>query len=305
MNKKILLLLDRDNDFFAKHYKAKEMTISRIYKNISLILKAFRRLHLKLNLPFYDLWFNEKWIKNLKQYHTVILHASIIKMPVIRYINKKYPQIRVIFWYWNPVDKILPIKKIKNLNCELWSFDADDCKKYCLKENTQFYFSEIEFEENNILEYDILFVGKDKGRLQNLLQLKNEFQNMGLKCNFTIVSDYKFFNFKKNYKYNNAIPYERILELLSKSVAVLDFVSKGQYGLTLRPLEAIFFKKKLITNNTEIKNIDFYHSDNIFILGMDKLEDLPEFIKKPYVGTDKRILAKYDFSNWLGRFLEE
>lgn len=302
--KEILFLLDRDNDFFAKHYKKEGVDVQRIYKNVPLALKFIRRLHLKFNIPLYYLWFNKDWMNNLEEYQTVLLHTSIIKVPVIEYINKKHPLKRIIFWYWNPVRKSLPVENIRHLKCELWSFDQDDCERYGLKENTQFYFSNIDYANNSFLEYDILFVGKDKGRLNSLLELKKNFIDQGLNCEFHIVSDSKVYNSKKNYEYSEAIPYESILELISRSVAVLDFVSEGQYGLTLRPLEAMFLKRKLITNNSEIRNMDFYNPSNIFILGINRIEDLSEFLNTPFVEIDDDIVMKYAFSNWLKRFYE-
>jgi hypothetical protein len=304
LDNNILFLLDRDDDFFARRYKLYGVNVSRIYKNIPLVLKFIRRIHLKLNLPLYRLWLNKKWVNNLGQYNTIIIHASIIKVPVVKFINGVSPGIRVIFWYWNPVNKILPIEKVNNLNCEIWSFDLDDCKKYNLNRNTQFFFSNIKLV-NKPIKYDVLFVGRDKGRLGSLLHLKKIFENIGLKCNFHIVSNSRFFNFSRNNIYSKAIEYEKVLDLIMKSKAILDFVSIGQSGLTIRPLEALFLKKKLITNDKFIKNLDFYHPNNIFVINEENFEDLISFINLPYVDIRKEFVLKYDFYNWLKRIMRE
>jgi hypothetical protein len=243
-------------------------------------------------------------VNNLGQYNTIIIHASIIKVPVVKFINRISPEIRVIFWYWNPVNKILPIENIKDLNCEIWSFDPDDCKKYGLNENTQFFFSNIKLS-NKPIEYDVIFVGRDKGRLENLLKLEKNFEDIGLKCKFHIVSNSRFFNFSRNYIYSKPIEYEKVLDLIEKSKAILDFVSIGQKGLTIRPIEALFFRKKLITNDRFIKNLDFYHPDNVFILGKDKMEYLSDFLEKPFIEIEESITSKYDFSNWIKRFFKK
>ncbi len=90
-----------------------------------------------------------------------------------------------------------------------------------------------------------------------------------------------------------------------KSKSILDFVSIGQSGLTIRPLEALFLKKKLITNDKFIKNFDFYHPDNVFILGKDKMEYLSDFLEKPFIEIEESITSKYDFSNWIKRFFKK
>ena len=67
-------------------------------------------------------------------------------------------------------------------------------------------------------------------------------------------------------------------------------------------MEALFLERKLITNNTDIKNYDFYNHDNIFILGEDNINEIKEFINKPYKKIDQDIIDYYDFDQWLNRF---
>ena len=47
---------------------------------------------------------------------------------------------------------------------------------------------------------------------------------------------------------------------------------------------------------------DFYCKDNIFIIGKDDINDLAEFINRPYKEVDSEIVDQYDFSSWLNRF---
>ena len=64
-------------------------------------------------------------------------------------------------------------------------------------------------------------------------------------------------------------------------------------------------KKKLITNNKDIINYDFYNSNNIFVLGEDNLDNIKEFIEKEYVEIDEKIINYYDFYEWLKRFEDD
>jgi hypothetical protein len=310
-----MLLLDKDDDFFAKQIKKNGFDVFRIYKNINLPMKVLRRLHLYANLHLYKYWFNKEWIKKIDQFDTILLHASIIKVPVVKFINSNFPHKRVILWYWNPVDKILPLKYTENLNCELWSFDPYDCKKYDLKYNTQFYFdiSKIIKNKKKSNQYDVLFIGKDKGRLNRLLNIKKGLEKFSLKIKFNIVGNskllyyinndiYNKFNFKSKYNYSSPISYEEVVEMIFKSRSILDIVADGQSGLTLRPLEAIFAEKKLITNDSNIKKYDFYNSNNIHILKEDDYESLKLFLNRPYEKIDYEILNKYKFSSWIKRF---
>ena len=83
-------------------------------------------------------------------------------------------------------------------------------------------------------------------------------------------------------------------------------VAEWQDGITLRPLEAFFLKKKLITNMKNIVKYDFYNSNNIFILGVDDFNKISEFINSPFDDKDyNRIVEKYCFRGWLKRFYDK
>lgn len=78
----------------------------------------------------------------------------------------------------------------------------------------------------------------------------------------------------------------------------------GTNGLTLRVLESLFFEKKLITNNINIINCEFYNKNNIFIINKDNLDDLNDFLKSEYKKIDKKIINYFDYESWLNRFFE-
>ena len=98
--------------------------------------------------------------------------------------------------------------------------------------------------------------------------------------------------------------YEHYLEKLSVSNAVLDLVNTENYGLTLRPLEALFYNKKVITNYREIKLYDFYNKNNIFVIGEDSVDNLNDFLKKPYIELPNNIVESYTFDKWISRFFK-
>ena len=60
---------------------------------------------------------------------------------------------------------------------------------------------------------------------------------------------------------------------------MLEIVTKGQTGITLRTVEAICFNKKLLTNNSMIKNMPFYDSRYMKLISeMKDIEDYDRFI---------------------------
>lgn len=307
--KKILFLWLDDRLFQALNARRRGMRTGRLYKNVSLAMKLFRKLHIIFGLPGFSMWF-DNWKFSINSYDTIIIQDSTLIEPVVRYIRKKNKNIRIIVWYWNPVAKSINPGRFVDCNVEIWSFDEDDCKKHNLMYNTQYYFNDVEINTSEIKQ-DVFFVGGDKGRIEDLIKFQKIISQIHISSYFHITSGAGSFHgalFSKNKKfsdyYKQKISYDEVLEYIGKSKAILDYVSEGQTGLTIRPLEALFFRKKLITNDVSIIDRDFYERKNIFVIGKDDINELPLFLSEPFMDVEKNIRDKYDFKEWMERFFE-
>ncbi|MDR0437872.1 MAG: hypothetical protein LBH22_06170 [Bacteroidales bacterium] len=250
-----------------------------------------------LRLPLH-FWYGE-WKNILSNVDIVIVCSARGIEPIVEYIMSKNRNVRIILWYWDPVSRTCSPELFDRKRCEIWSFDPIDCETYDMNYNTTFYFNDIQLPHKNII-YDVCFVGYDKGRRKEIKRVEQMLTNVKCKTNFYIVDDDAA---KRNYKGTcPLISYEKTLEYIAESKAILDILQDNQVGLTVRSMEALFFKKKLITTQVSIKTQDFYHPDNIFILDIDNIEDFPSFLGKPYVETPRNIVENYDFANWIRRF---
>lgn len=287
MRKSVLILKKSNKDVFFKDICGIEKYYCCSFENI------FLRIWTKFKLPFISVFF-EKWKKNLKNYRTIILFDNGCNKQIFRYIKKKNKNAKIIFWYWNSlVEYNNNVIQDKNID-EIWTYNRFDAEKYNLKYNPQFYhISEKLSDFDDKIENDIIFMGRDKGREKNIEKTKDELEKNGLKCNFKIIKD------EKDY-----IDYNEYLEKVLKAKCIFDFSYTEYNGLSLRPLEALFYKKKLITNNKDIVNYNFYKPNNIFVLGLDNMSKIREFIDSPYEEVDEEIVNYYDFESWLKRFEE-
>lgn len=94
------------------------------------------------------------------------------------------------------------------------------------------------------------------------------------------------------------ISYFENIQNVSRCSCVVDITTE-QTGISLRPLEALFFDKKLITNNKSIKEYSFYHPNNIFILEEDDLRKLPEFVTTPVTAVSEKVKDEFDINSWI------
>lgn len=293
-NQKYLILFN-SIPFFLTYFNNKNVIGSWILKEIPLPLMIVRKVSEILGFSL-SYWYGS-WKKELHDINTVIIFAKPRDFEVINYIKKKNPSIRIIYYYWNPVSKVDLISEKYLENVELWSFDLDDCLKYNMKFNSTFYFKEIDIPNINH-EFDILFLGLNKGRKDFLVDFEKKAKDMNISTYFHIIPD----DNEDNKDGLKRVAYEEYLKLIAKSKAILDIVPKGQAGLTVRSMESIFLNKKLITSDITIIHQDFYKKENIFIIGHDDYNCLKNFINTPYVLISEKIIDQYDLNGWLKKF---
>lgn len=194
------------------------------------------------------------------------------------------------------------LKARSKYNFIIVSFDKGDCEKYSLLYGPQ-YISDafIRNKKPLMIDTDVFFAGKDKGRIKEILDIEKMLNELGLSTCFWILGEKrnKYNDIEKRKLMKQSVPYSKIIQQNQRSKAILEVMQKGQRGLTYRPIEALHLQKKLITNFVEIKNYDFYNKNNIFILGEDDLSNLKKFVNSPYEPIDLNIVKKYTFTGWL------
>lgn len=222
---------------------------------------------------------------------------------------------KIVFQYWNTIEKIKGehlkfIHAYKNNPRVLFqSFDYQDAQKYQLYYNCQFApclpISTVTSMKN---ERKALFVGVDKNRLPKIIKIVEALNKVGVLSKLYIFPTLgKMYNEKeKQYLYQGRnFDYIDIVDMITETKVIIDVVQDGQNGMTWRPLEALFYQKKLITNFSKIINYDFYTPENIFIVGRDDMSRLNDFLEKPLKPVPKEIKERYTFDGCMKNIISE
>lgn len=283
INSKTIIIKRNNKDIFFKYLNNKN--VYRYYKSLkeNYLFRLFR----KLESPLLCLYYGE-WKKIIKDVDRVIMFDTGYNNYTPRYIKKKNANCKIILWFWNPVNSFTERFLNNEYVDEVWTYSKLDAAKYNLKYNTQFYSKSVVLSKQKTID-DVLFLGVAKERENDIKQIEGKLNNKGVSTNFKIINN------QKDY-----LSYEEYLRMIERSKCILDYNKNN--NISLRPLEALFFEKKLITDNSDIINYDFYNPNNIFILGKDNLEDIKKFIELPYEKIDSKIIEEYDFESWMKRF---
>ncbi len=236
------------------------------------------------------------WLKTLKPGDRLLLNG-VTNIHTMQAVTWLVPHGVRLYNYFNNClrflftesDIIYRISKMKEMGYELMTFDPKEAYDFGMTYTEQFY----RFPKDNGEEYikfDFFFCGVSKDRSQRLSKLKEELEGKGFRCKFMVIPPM------------DRISYEEYLLYVRQSRCLVDMMQKGQVGLTRRPIEALFFGKKLITENENIKDYDFYDPANIHVFNINNIEDIVAFMKVKPKDIPMTIKAKYEVNHWLEYF---
>ena len=296
MKDRILMLWPNKKDYWPKQIEKRRIVdIDDAFYNHGLAYGAVRKIFASHGI-FLDVFLGN-WKKKIDSYDVIIVQASKITAYIPDFLRKKNFKGRVIYWYWDPVSRCVSPERMNREVCELWSFDYRDCQKYNMRFNDTYYVFDSASAEKCEIKWDIVFIGRDKGRLEQLNKLKEKFEKNDLRTLFYIVPTKPYSLNARRLK--KVITYEEILEIVKKSRCLVDINQSNQSGLSQRCMESLYFNKKILSDNHNICKYKLYHKK--MIIPLSDMEKIKSFImdEDEY---DAWQLKYYTFENWLDRF---
>ena len=198
---------------------------------------------------------------------------------------------------------------------QLYSFDLNDCEQMSkYKFLPLFYtrmYEDIGKEKINDYKYDCSYIGtahpqkyKDinlmSSALKNIMPRQFIYHYMPSKLKFiyhkllspefknTHISDFQ----------TEKLSSDEVMQIFKESACILDAPQAGQTGLTIRTIECLGAKRKIITTNENIKKYDFYNESNILVFD-GTIDENNTFFTTPFVGINEKIYNKYSLREWL------
>ncbi|WP_060759145.1 hypothetical protein [Propionibacterium freudenreichii] len=294
----------RGDDYFMEAMRRRGICADVSLRPLSSrALRGARRLHLYSRFPAKRLWFGS-WVRRKGPFDLIIVHAADLTLPAAEYAARLFPHAQTVFWFWNPAARGTDPRRVHSASLDCWSFDEQDCRTYGMRPNTQFMFSEIaEVGARVAPDIDFGFYGADKGRAPILMDVARTVEGAGLSHRFQVVGD----SAEELGKFPllisaPGVDYGELLEQSARFRVIVDIVQEGQSGMTLRGLEALYLRRKVLTNARAIRDSPLYDPERVFIWGEDSVDRLPAFVGSEYPEPPADVLTYYDFSSWLARF---
>ena len=266
------------------------------------IKKYYKRILLEIEGISYDYLF--------------VNRGEVIPSFFLEEFKKKQQECFCIFYTWDSIENNKnPLKILKHFD-KKFSFDYLDAKKYNLKFRPLFFLDDFKKvkrkKEQNKSNYDLLFIGtahSDRYLLVNKIcewfskkELKyfTYFYSQGFFVFlFKKLFDKSFKKFELSKMSFKSLNKSEIISLYNSSNIILDINHPNQTGLTMRTIECIGAKRKMITTNTDVKNYSFYNSKNIYILDRKDIIIDENFLITEYQDIDSDTYNLLSLGGWL------
>ena len=243
------------------------------------------------------------------------LKAEVVTHRMLTELKINQPKAKFILYLWDSIKNCESVTELFTSFDKILSFDRKDViENPFLIFRPLFYLDEYakisQVKKDPI--YDITFIGTGHtDRYSLVMKIKEFCKQRNLRSYFFIyLQDTRIFIARKllsrafrkaKRKDFSFVPLNKnqIIDIVHNSNCILDFERAVQCGLTMRTIEVLGAKKKLITTNVDIKEYDFYNENNILVIDREDPQLSLDFVNGKYVDIKEAVYKKYSIENWL------
>jgi len=308
-NKKIAVIATHSFgyiDFLVNKLKSYE-NVDLIYINIDSIpfsyknkLSRVRNAVLKL-LSFSGLKeknrtdFIKKTLYSDKKFDQIlVIRPDKLEKEALMFLREN--SIKMTSFFFDGIENFVDQKKTLSFFDTIFSYDKKDVADYNFKFLTNYIYDD-QIEDKPI-ENIVFNISSFDKRFSFLEKIASYLSQNKISFLFIVRKDKPFVHDKititKNY-----LPISEVKCLIAKSLVLIDLQKTKQNGLSFRIFEALGYSKKLITNNQDIVNYDFYNPNNIFVVSEENVTIPVDFFNTPYEKLNSDIIDKYKLKNWI------
>lgn len=255
--------------------------------------------------------------KCVKYDYVFCVKLECFPLPLLEQLRLQQGAAKFVFYTWGSfLNNTNPLKCLKVFDRTL-TFDSKDAIANGLVHRPLFYLEEYADVTDVERQYDLVFVGSV--HIHRYKFIEQVLQRIGSKyqCYMYLFVPSRFLYFARklflfpvygkskesDFKFA-ALSQREIVALFAESKAILDVCHHNQTGLTMRSIEALGAKRKLITNNVNIKEYDFFDPQNVLILDEKNIYIPNAFLESEYLPIDEKIYARYSIDGWIKEVFE-
>ena len=225
---------------------------------------------------------------------------------------------RFVAYLWDALSNCQRFAECADLFDEVMSFEPGDCESGMISLRPLFYgdaYQGLSVGDEASFDYDACFIGSvhQPSKFEAVSSICQSLRESGLRV-FTYyympsksvemlrkATDpvYRGVSFE-----HEPISAEQVSDIYARSVAIIDSPQANQRGLTMRTLETLGARRKLITANADVRNYDFFEYGNVAVWDESRGIDAA-FFSEPYHELPKEIYDGYSIASFVRSLVGE
>lgn len=270
------------------------------------LLKIYSGFYRRKQIKFHMLIQNQNMHKH---YDYIFTNENLDKDILLRY-KTLYPDAKLILYLDDSAKNLRHVEKTFEYYDKVMTFDRGDSEEYGIDFRPLFFNKIVqESDGDNRSNYNLCFIGTIHSDRLNVIDklcedingdnyiymyLQSPFMYFYYYITNPVFRKYKFTDFR--YK---QLPMSVVAEKMAESNVILDIQHPNQTGLTMRTIETLGKRRKIVTTNSDIKNYDFYNSGNIAIIDREKPIVDGSFWSSEYKNVPSEMYYKYSIEGWI------
>jgi len=321
-NKKILYVAPR---FFGYETEIKDELVRRGADVDFLLdrpfdspfLKAVTRLRREWVIGAADRYYQARLneLKSTDYDYILVVSGQTLSCKTLALWKKKFSRAEFLLYMWDSfANRQWAVENLKYFDHK-FSFDRIDSEKYGLHFRPLFFSPGFEVEQAKLPELDVSFIGTAHSDRYSVVSKVDKALGSGLRKYWYLYLQAKwvfwvYLLFNRTFRGAKlsafrfqSLTKSTVQEIFTSSKTILDIEHPKQTGLTMRTLETLGARKKLITTNQNVKDYDFYLEQNICVIDR-KSPSIPEsFLQTSYFDVDPAVYQRYRLEGWLDEIL--
>lgn len=245
--------------------------------------------------------------------YVLIIKLECMPHDVLAAMRKKLSRARFIYYSWDSVRNNPNFDQAAGYFDALFTFDTADAGSDArLKLRPLFYLNEYRDLGSPPPEFALCFVGTVHSDRYNLIRkVRALVQKGGARVFFYLFVPHRliylvkrvtvpaFWGAKRSEFSFAPLKKQEVMHIIARSRAVLDVQHPGQTGLTMRTIEMLGARRKLITTNPLVREYDFYRPENIMVIDRHAPEVDSAFLATPFLELPAPLYERYSLDGWI------
>lgn len=248
----------------------------------------------------------------------LVIKGEALSPDMIRQMRAAFPSARFTLYFWDsylnmPADTPQKVP----LFDRVLSFDPVDSRADArLAYRPLFYLNEYaRLSDSPTDDIDLLFIGTvhtDRyavlNRLKAALPAEMRFERVLFFPSEWLyrsrkLTDPAFRSAQKSEFVFQSLSKDEVMALITRARIVVDIERPVQTGYTMRTLEMLGARRKLITTNPKITEAAFYHPDNHLYIDRERPVVPTSFLTSDWHPMDPDMVTRYSLDGWLAEVL--